>query len=137
VRIGNPSDPSADLDLFLFDCHTGTCVLSRQSAGGTAVEAVSVNNPAAGLWRAVVDLFAIPSGHTTYDYTDVFQAPTLGSVSITDPQVVRPNGSVWTANASVTPLASPGAGRFLQGFVQVRSGTSILGQAEVALKNVS
>jgi len=31
----------------------------------------------------------------------------------------------------------PASGRFLRGFVQVKSGSSILGQAQVSLKNVT
>src|ERR671933_2262437 len=68
VTIGNASDPAADLDLFLFDCTSGTCTLAKQSAGSTANETVTVADPAAGTWKAVVDLFAIPSGSTSYSY---------------------------------------------------------------------
>ncbi len=51
VRIGNPSDPQADLDLFLFNCTSGTCVQAASSASGSAEESVSVTNPAAGAGR--------------------------------------------------------------------------------------
>jgi hypothetical protein len=138
ARIGNASDPAADLDLFLYDCHTGSCVLRAQSAGGTANESVTVANPSAGTWIALVDPFAVPSGSTQYDYLDVVANPAFGSVSVTDATATRPNGSSWTADASVTPLAAPAAGRFLQGFVQVRSTAgSVLGSAEVDLLNVT
>ena len=33
ATIGSPSDPAADLDLFVFNCTTGTCVLAGQSRG--------------------------------------------------------------------------------------------------------
>ncbi|MBV9820611.1 MAG: S8 family serine peptidase, partial [Actinobacteria bacterium] len=32
ATIGSPSDPGADLDLFVYNCTTGTCVLAGQSA---------------------------------------------------------------------------------------------------------
>ena len=39
----------------------------------------------------------------------------------------------WTANAAATPGAAPGLGRILQGFVQVKAGSVVAGQAEVDL----
>jgi hypothetical protein len=137
VRIGNASDTGADLDLYLFDCHTGTCVLKAQSTSSTAEESVSVANPSAGTWVALIDPYAVPSGSTQYDYVDAFQAPTFGSVSVSDPAAVHANGASWTATASATAAAGPGTGRFLQGFVQVKSGSTTLGSAEVDLKNVT
>jgi subtilisin family serine protease len=136
ARIGNASDQAADLDLFLFDCHTGTCVLKSQSTSGSANEFVSSANPAAGTWKVLVDPFAIPSGSTAYDYLDLVANPAFGSVSISDPAAVHANGTTWSASASVTANTAPAAGRFLQGFVQVQSGSSVLGSAEVDLKNV-
>ena len=137
ARIGNASDQAADLDLFLFDCHTGPCVLKAQSTSGSANEAVSSANPAAGTWKVLVDPFAVPAGSTAYDYLDLVANPTFGAVSISDPAALHANGSTWTATASVTANTAPAAGRFLQGFVQVRSGSSVLGSAEVDLKNVT
>jgi hypothetical protein len=135
-QIGNASDSRADLDLFLFDCTTGTCVLRAQSTSASANEFVSSANPAAGLWKILVDPFAVPAGTTTYDELDVITNPAFGSVSVTDPVATHGNGSSWSAPASATPAAAPAAGRFLQGFVQVKSGSTVLGSAEVDLKNV-
>jgi subtilisin family serine protease len=137
AQIGNASDASADLDLFLFDCHTGACVLKAQSTSGSAEEFVSSTNPAAGLWIVLVDPFAVPAGSTAYDYVDVFANPAFGSVSVTDPAALHIHGATWSAPASVTANAAPASGRFLRGFVQVKSGSSILGQAQVSLKNVT
>ena len=58
-------------------------------------------------------------------------------MSITDPPAAHANGASWSATASATALAAPASGRFLQGFVQVKSGTVVLGSAEVDLKNVT
>jgi hypothetical protein len=109
-------------------------VLRAQSTSGSANESVSVANPAAGTWVALVDPFAVPSGSTTYDYLDVVANPAFGAVSVTDSNAVHANNTTWTAPASVTANTAPGAGRFLQGFVQVVSGSSVLGSAEVDLK---
>lgn len=136
ARIGNASDAGADLDLYLFDCHTGTCTQAASSTSSTANESVTVANPAAGTWVVLVDPFAVPSGSTTYDETDVISNPAFGSVNVTDPVAAHPNGSTWSAPASVTPAAAPANGRFLQGFVRVTSGSTVLGSAEVDLKNV-
>jgi hypothetical protein len=135
VRIGNASDNAADLDLYLFDCHTGTCVQRAASTSGSANESVSVANPVAGTWVALVDPYAVPSGSTTYDYLDVVANPAFGAVSVTDAAALHGSNTTWTAPAHVTANAAPGAGRFLQGFVQVKSGSSVLGSAEVDLKN--
>ena len=137
ARIGNASDQAADLDLFLFDCHTGNCVLKASSTSGSANEFVSSANPVAGNWQVLVDPYAVPSGSTAYDYLDLVANPAFGAVSISDPAAVHGNGTTWSAPASVTANAAPATGRFLQGFVQVRSGSSVLGSAEVDLKNVA
>jgi subtilisin family serine protease len=136
AQIGNASDTGADLDLYVFDCHTGSCVLRGSGTSGSANEFVSIANPAAGDWIVLVDPFAVPAGSTTYDELDVVANPGFGQVSVTDPAAAHANGSTWSAPASVTATAAPAAGRFLQGFVQVRSGSTVLGSAEVDLKNV-
>jgi hypothetical protein len=136
ARIGNASDNAADLDLYLYDCHTGSCVLKSSSTSGSAEEFVSSANPSAGLWKVLVDPFAVPSGSTAYDYVDVVSNPAFGSVSISDPPALHANGATWSATASVKANTAPASGRFLRGFVQVTSGGSVLGSAEVSLKNV-
>jgi len=139
AQIGNASDASADLDLFLYDCHLGPsqCVLKSQSTSGSAEESVASTNPAAGAWKVVVDPFAVPAGATTYDYLDLITKAGYGAVTVTDPVAAHAGGSSWTAPASVTPLASPGAGRFLRGLIQVTSGSTLLGQGVVELRNVT
>jgi hypothetical protein len=134
ARIGNPSDAAADLDLFVYRPDGS---LAGQSADGDSEEAVTVANPAAGTWFVLVDAYAVPSGSTAYDYLDVFANGVFGAVSVTDPAALHANGSSWSATASVTANSAPAAGRFLQGFVQVKSGSVVLGSAEVDLKNVT
>jgi hypothetical protein len=136
ARIGNPSDAAADLDLFVLRPN-GT--LAGQNADGDSEETVTISAAGGlttGTWTVLVDGFAVPAGNTQYDYLDVFANTAFGSVSLTDPPAVRASGASWSTAASTTPLAKPAAGRFLQGFVRVTSGSSILGTAEVQLKNV-
>jgi len=139
ARIGGASDAAADLDLFLYDCTAtgGACVLKSQSTSGSSNEAVSSASPVAGRWVVLVDPYAVPSGSTAYDYLDLVANPAFGSVTVADPPALRPNGATWTAVASAKATAAPAAGRFLQGFVQVKSGSTVLGSAEVRLKNVT
>jgi hypothetical protein len=138
ATIGNTSDKAADLDLFVYNCTTGTCVLAGQMADGDSEESVTVANPAAGAWRVVVDGYAVPSGTTQYDYVDVFANSAFGSVSVTDANASRPAGSTWTVPASVTANAAPGEGRVLLGAVQVRTDANVLvGSGDVIVKAVT
>jgi hypothetical protein len=138
VTIGSPDDPAADLDLFLFNCTSGTCVQAASSADGDSEESVTVGTPAAGLWIALVDGFNVPAGTTTYEYVDVFANPAFGSVSVTDANALRPAGSSWIVPGSVTANAAAGAGRVLLGNVQVRTDTNVLiGSGDVIVEAVT
>jgi subtilisin family serine protease len=138
ATIGNTSDLAADLDLFVYNCTSGTCALAGQSADGDSEESVTVANPAAGNWVVLVDGFSVPSGSTDYDYVDVFTNAAFGSVSVTDANALRPAGSSWTVPATVTANASPAAGRVLLGSVQVRTdGNVLIGQGDVVVQAVT
>jgi hypothetical protein len=132
------SDPAADLDLFVFNCTTGACVLAGQSADSDSEESVTIANPAAGLWVVLIDGFAVPAGTTTYNYVDVFVNSAFGSVSVTDANALRPAGATWTAPGLVTANAAPATGRVLLGNVQVRTDTkSLIGQGDVVVQSVT
>jgi hypothetical protein len=138
ATIGKPSDLAADLDLFVYNCTSGTCVLAGQSADGDSEESVTIANPAAGNWLVLVDGFAVPAGSTDYNYIDVFTNAAFGSISVTDANALRPSGSSWTVPGSVTANAAPAAGRVLYGNVQVRTDTNILvGQSDVIVEAVN
>jgi hypothetical protein len=138
VTIGSTSDPAADLDLFLFNCTSGSCVQAASSADGDSEESVTVTNPAAGLWIALVDGFNVPAGTTTYSYVDVFANPAFGSVSVTDADALRPAGSSWVVPGSVTANAAPAPGRVLLGNVQVRTDANVLiGSGDVIVQSVT
>ena len=138
ATIGHPSDPAADLDLFVFNCTSGTCVPAGQSADGDSEESVTIANPAAGHWRVLIDGFNVPAGTTEYNYIDVFANAAFGSVAVTDANALRPAGSSWTVPGSVTANQAPASGRVLYGNVQVRTDTNnLIGSGDVIVQSVS
>ncbi len=137
VTIGSTSDAAADLDLFLFNCTSGSCFQAASNADGDSEESVTVNNPAPGLWIALVDAFSVPAGTTTYSYVDVFQNPAYGSLTITDANALRPAGSSWTVDGELTANAEPDAGRVLLANVRVVTDAGVLvGLGDVIIESV-
>jgi subtilisin family serine protease len=137
ATIGSPSDPAADLDLFVYNCTSGSCVLAGQNADGDSEESVTISNPAAGLWAVLVDGYSVPAGTTTYNYVDVFANPAFGAVAVTDANALRPAGSMWTVPGSVTANVAPEGGRVLLATVDVRTDANVLvGQGDVVVENV-
>ena len=47
VSISGASDPGADLDLYVYNCTTGTCVLAGSGTTSSASESVTISNPTA------------------------------------------------------------------------------------------
>ncbi|MBQ1046568.1 MULTISPECIES: S8 family serine peptidase [unclassified Micromonospora] len=115
ARIGNPSDLSADLDLTVFLGATRV----GQSADGDSEEAVTLNNPAPGTYRVVVDGYSMSDPSTAYDYRDSFASPALGTLSASSTPLSLANGATATLTGSVTALSSPAAGRELYGDMAV------------------
>ncbi|HKQ12863.1 MAG TPA: S8 family serine peptidase [Steroidobacteraceae bacterium] len=137
ATIGSTSDPAADLDLFVFNCTTGTCVQAGSSADGDSEESVTIANPAAGIWVVLVDGFAVPAGTTSFNYIDVFVNPAFGSVAVTDANALRAAGASWTVPGSVTANAAPAAGRVLFGNVRVVTDTNLqVGSGDVIVQSV-
>ncbi|HST47976.1 MAG TPA: S8 family serine peptidase [Jatrophihabitans sp.] len=138
ATIGSTSDPGADLDLFVYNCTTGTCVLAGQSADGDSEESVTIANPAAGPWVTLVDGFAVPAGTTTFKYVDVFTNSAFGSIAVTDANALRPANSQWTVPATVTANSAPAAGRVLLGNVRVATDANVLvGTGDVVVQSVT
>jgi len=129
ATIGDASDPAADLDLFLFDCHTGTCTLAASSTSSSSNETVSAKSPAAGLWVSLVDPFAVPSGNTTYAYTDSIANPVYGSITAATPAGAMASGATRAVNATAradsTANIAPASGRVLRGTVDARLDLSV------------
>jgi subtilase family protein len=138
AKIGNPADRGADLDLGLYRCTTGSCLLVASSADGDSEEAVALANPTPGQWEVRVTGFAVPAGTTAYDYLDVFSGPAFGNVAVTDANAPRAAGSSWTVTGVVTAKTVPAAGRVLLGSVEVRTDSNILvGSGDVVIQSVS
>ncbi len=112
VTASNPSDPTADIDVYVFDCTGEECRGARADADPVGDESVIVENPAAGKWRIVVDAASVPTGNTTYEYLDVVFNPAYGMVSTTDLPQERSEGARWTAKVhSWIAPAAHAAGR--------------------------
>jgi len=134
VRIGNPSDPGADLDLFVL--RDGAVVDS--DADGDAEESVSIPNPPAGTYTIEIDGFAVPTGSTAYDYRDVFFAASLGSIVVPSTVVPLTNGASTTIAGTVTADSVPAGGRSLFGEAVILTGEgAVVGRAGVSIGAVS
>jgi hypothetical protein len=141
ATIGSPSDPAADLDLYVFRCSDPSCTTRTrvgQSADGDSEESVTLANPIAATYQVDIDGFAVPAGTTTYNYVDVFENPGLGSVSITDVDALHPAGTSWNVEGSVLVSQAPEAGRVLLGQVRVVTSTGVqVGRGDVVVQNVT
>ncbi len=134
ARIGNASDLGADLDLYVFLGATRVGL----SADGDSEEAVTLNNPAAGTYRVVVDGYAVAAGGTEYDYRDSFSSPALGSLSAPSTPTFLANGATATLTGSVTALSTPAAGRELYGDLAVITiEGAVVGRGSVAVGAVN
>jgi hypothetical protein len=137
AQTGNAADAGADIDLYVFRC-APNCVQVGASTGGTAVEQVTLANPAAGQYVLLVDGFAVPSGSTAFDLTDSWTSAALGSLTSTDTDAAHASGSTWTAPAVLVVQGQPGAGRTLTGTlsVQTDSGT-VVGVGRLVVQEVT
>lgn len=97
AKASRPSDPDADLDVYVFDCTDEECKAARVDGDPAGDEVVFVQNPAAGTWKIVVDGFSVPLGTTGYDYLDVVLNPAYGTVNTTDLPQEREEGDRWLA----------------------------------------
>lgn len=115
VSIGNPSDPSADLDLTVYKDDE----VVGQSADGDSEESVSLADPAAGTYTIEVVGYEVPAGSTEYDYRDVFFSSALGSLSTTGTEIELGNRATATADGTFTVLRKPQDGRTVFGEMNV------------------
>lgn len=107
VRVNQVADPGADLDVYVIDCTGKECRRNTQTdSDPIGDEIVTVDNPAAGKWKVVVDGANVPSGSTTFNYLDVVFNPTYGAVNTADLPEERKTGTQWSARAQ-TWLANP------------------------------
>jgi hypothetical protein len=138
VKIGNPGDLASDLDLYVDNCTSGTCVNAGLNADGDSEETVTLANPAPGNWRVRVVGYGVPTADMPYDYLDVFSGASFGTVAVTDANAVRPAGASWTVTGVVTPKVVPAAGRVLLGTVEVRTDqNALVGSGNVIVQAVT
>ncbi|MGK5672827.1 S8 family serine peptidase [Micromonospora sp. URMC 106] len=136
ARIGNPASAAADLDLYVF---RGTTEVGR-AADGDSEEAVTINNPAAGTYRVVVEGYAVDGagGSTAYDYRDSFSAAALGSLSAPATPLTLANGATATLTGTVTAQSTPAAGRALFGELSVvTTEGAVVGRGAVSIGAVN
>ena len=85
----------------------------------------------------LVDPYAVPSGSTSLDYTDLFLDPAFGQIAVNDANAFHPTGDTWIRSASATPLKAPSPGRYLKGFVRILAEGTELNSADFDLKNLT
>jgi hypothetical protein len=110
ARASRPSDPKADLDVYVYDCSGKECRIAESSADPVGDATVLVQNPSPGKWKIVVDGASVPSGRTSYDYVDAVFNQTYGMVSVTDTTAKHEDAAPWSARANVWVASLP-AGR--------------------------
>ena len=120
VALGNPSDTAADVDVYVYDCTKKECKNGGASADPGSDEAVTVQHPAAGKWRVVVEGASVPSGQTAYDYADIVFNQLYGMVAVTDTTAKHELDASWTVKtnewiASVPAGRTPYAAALLEG----------------------
>ena len=120
AAISHPSDPSADVDMYLLYESHGIAVLKNSSTGSGAVKTVAAYAPAPGTWKVVLDGYRVPSGSIRFTYVDVFNHPAFGAITVKDEAGDHASGSQWNVRPTVEVGAVPTGGRSLVGFVPVQ-----------------
>ncbi|MGP9020812.1 S8 family serine peptidase [Streptomyces sp. BR1] len=135
VAIGGTSDAGADLDLAVLK--DGVQVAT--SAGSTSEEHVSLVKPAAGTYTIQVAGYSVPSGSTTYNYRDVYFAPSLGTVKVDGTTPVKlANGASATVGAQVLVSGAAPEGRQFFGEVKlVNARGTAAGTGSVVIEKVT
>lgn len=133
VRIGDPSDRAADLDLYVLK----DGALVGYAADGDSEEAVELTDPEPGTYVVEVDGYDVPAGTTTYELRDVFLAPALGSLAVAGGPVRLPTGGSTRVTGTLTARAVPAAGRQLSGELVLRGPAgAALGRGSVVVRAV-
>jgi hypothetical protein len=125
VRINEPSDRQADLDLYLYDCTEKQCKMVPfsqgrfSSVGPTADETITVLDPKPGRWLALIDPVSVPSGTTSIKYSDVFLNPAMGEVTPLDEVSFHGTDQSWHERIRLRTRNPPTGERDLVGFAEV------------------
>jgi hypothetical protein len=111
VRASDVADKAADLDVYVIDCSGKQCRAPQTDSDPIGDEIVTVQNPAAGKWKVVIDGASVPSGSTTFAYLDVVFNPVYGAVVTGDLPKEHKIGERWTAQAHTWLAGALPAGR--------------------------
>lgn len=135
VAIGGTSDANADLDLYVYK---GSTAVGSSTTAGSA-ESVSLLKPAAGTYTVVVEGYDVPAGTTTYDYRDVYYAPSLGSIKVDESKTVKlAAGASAQVGAQVLVAGAAPEGRQFFGEVKlVNSRGTAAGTGSVVIEKVT
>jgi hypothetical protein len=133
ARIGSPSDPSADLDLYLVKDDT----IVAASADGDSEEAVTLADPAPGTYQVWVNGYAVEQEATEYDYLDVFYADSLGQLHVPTTPLALAAGASGTISGTVEATGGVAAGRQLFGEMRVVTDQgSVIGRGRVRVASL-
>ncbi|MFE5089248.1 S8 family serine peptidase [Streptomyces sp. NPDC056638] len=135
VAIGGTSDANADIDLYVF---RGNTQVGKSTTAGSE-ESVSLVKPAAGTYTVVIDGYSVPAGTTTYDYRDVYYAPSLGTIKVDESKAVNlANGASAQIGAEVSVAGAAPEGRQFFGEVRlVNSHGTAAGTGSVVIEKVT
>ena len=137
ATIGGTIDPAADLDLFVFNCTGGTCVLAGQSADGDSEESVTIANPAAGTLARAGRRLRRARRHDDVQLRRRVRQPGLWLGRRDRCQRRARGGVVLDRAGTVTAKAAPAAGRVLLGNVEVRAdANALIGTGDVIVQSV-
>jgi subtilisin family serine protease len=101
---------TADLDLYVLDCTRANapCRSPQTDSDPVGDEIVTVNNPAAGTWKVIVDA---PFAGASFDYLDAVFSPAFGTVAVADVAKERKAGDSWRAPVMTWLTSTLPAGR--------------------------
>ncbi|MGA3561671.1 S8 family serine peptidase [Melissospora conviva] len=135
AKIGNTSNPGADLDIFVY---LGSTLVAYQ-ADGDSEEAVTLTNPTPGTYTVEVDAYSVDGagGTTEYDYSDSIANPAFGSLTAAGGSVTLANGESATLTATVVANSAI-AGRTIAGeLAVVTSDGAVVGRGTVTIGAVN
>ncbi|MFH8517802.1 S8 family serine peptidase [Streptomyces gelaticus] len=135
VAIGGTADANADLDLYVY---LGDTEVGKSTTAGSE-ESVSLAKPAAGTYTVLIDGYDVPAGTTTYDYRDVYYAPSLGTIKVDESKAVNlANGASAQIGAEVAVAGAAPEGRQFFGEVHLVNGRgTAAGTGSVVIEKVT
>ncbi|GAB78744.1 pre-peptidase C-terminal domain-containing protein [Austwickia chelonae] len=135
VKIGNPSDETADLDLFVKNA-VGREV--GKSAKADSEETVTLINPAPGPYTVIVEGYAVSApGGTQFDYLDVYFGSSLGTLRVSSTPKDLATGEQMKVTGELVAKSEVAQGRQLFGELKVvNTEGSVLGIGHVFVGSV-